>query len=111
VALKPGARSQTLRWGLEILCLFTNERPEWGITEIAQKMGLQKSRVHRAVKTLEDAGFLRRDSATRKYSLGFRTIELGSRAARRIGLFAQARLQLAHLAAKTKATVCRCGFF
>ena len=106
--LKPGARSQTLRWGLEILCLFSNERPEWGITVIAQKMGLQKSRVYRAVKTLEDAGFLRRNPASRRYFLGLRTIELGSLAARQIGLFAETRFRFAHLAAKTKATVYVC---
>ena len=108
IMLKPGARSQTLRWGLEILCLFSNEHPGWGITEIAQKMGLQKGRIYRAVKTLEDAGFLRQDPLTRKYFLGLRTIELGSLAARRIGLFAEARFHFAHLAAKTNATVYVC---
>lgn len=106
--LKPGSRSQTLRWGLEVLFLFSNEQPEWGITEIAQRMGLQKSRIYRAVKTLEEAGLLRRDPLTRRYSLGLRTIELGSLAARRVGLFAEARFHFAHLSAKTKATVYVC---
>ena len=62
--MNSGGRSEGLRRGLEILQLFTDTDFEWGITEISNELGLHKSRVHRAVKTLEDVGFLRKTENT-----------------------------------------------
>lgn len=103
--MKSGARSEGLRRGLEILRLFTDTDFEWGITEISTELGLHKSRVHRAVKTLEDVGFLRKNLKNRKYLLGLHAFELGSVASRRFNLIPEARPLMKKLAAKTKATV------
>ena len=89
--MKSGARSEGLRRGLEILQLFTDTDFEWGITEISTELGLHKSRVHRAVKTLEDVGFLRKNLKRRKYLLGLHAFELGSVASRRFNLIPEAR--------------------
>jgi DNA-binding IclR family transcriptional regulator len=102
---KPTARSQALRKGMDILSMFSNDQPEWGITEIARGLGIQKSLVHRMVKTWEDVRFLRQDPLTRKYSLGFGLYQMGILAARRIGFTTEIRAILKRLATQVEATV------
>ncbi len=46
------------------------------MTEIAEKVGLHKSTVHRMLATLEDRGFVARNPATDRYRLGMRVWEL-----------------------------------
>jgi len=62
---------------LDILLCFTG-KSEWGLTEIAARIGLHKSTVHRLLATLEGRGFVVRDEATEKYRLGLRILELSS---------------------------------
>jgi DNA-binding IclR family transcriptional regulator len=63
---------------LEILLCFTQEKPVLSLTEIADEVGISKSTVHRLLATLECKRFLLRDSATGKYHLGFRFLEMAS---------------------------------
>lgn len=60
---------------MDILLCFT-ERSEWAMTEIAEKVGLHKSTVHRMLATLEDKGFVARHQASERYRLGMRVWEL-----------------------------------
>ena len=99
------ARSAGLRRGLEILGLFSDARPEWGITEVARELGVLKSQIHRAIKTLEDMRYLRRDPATRRYCLGFKAFEIGTCAGRQTNRMIWARPHLKRLARKLDATV------
>jgi len=62
---------------LDILLCFT-ERSEWAMTEIADKVGLHKSTVHRMLATLESKGFVTRDKASDRYRLGMRVWELSA---------------------------------
>lgn len=103
--VKPGARSQSLRKALDMLFLFTDAHPEWGITEIARALKVQKSLVHRTVKTWEDARFLKQDPLSRKYSLDFGLYQMGILAARRIGFTAEIREILKRLTTQIEATV------
>lgn len=103
--VRAGARSEGLRRGLEILGLYSDVRCEWGITEISREMNLHKSRVHRAVKTLEDVGFLRKDPKSQKYSLGIRAYDLGIVAARHFSLTPEARPLMQEVADETKAAI------
>lgn len=73
-----GGKIQSLERALKIVGLFSEDKPEWGITEISNALGLHKSTVHRLVSTLEEQGFLRQDPATSRYSLGLRLIVLGN---------------------------------
>lgn len=65
---------------LDILLVFT-EHNSLGLTEIADKVGLHKSTVHRLLASLEGKGFLERDPVTEKYRLGFRVWELSAQLA------------------------------
>ncbi len=63
---------------LEILLIFTQEKPVLSLTEIAEEVGMSKSTVHRLLATLESKRFLIRTAATGKYHLGFRFLEMAS---------------------------------
>ncbi|CAM3618060.1 IclR family transcriptional regulator [Marinicrinis lubricantis] len=62
---------------LDILLCFT-EHQEWAMTEIASKVNLHKSTVHRLLASLEHKGFVTRNPETDKYKLGFRIWELSA---------------------------------
>ncbi|WP_150271986.1 IclR family transcriptional regulator [Paenibacillus tepidiphilus] len=60
---------------LDILLCFT-QASDLSLTEIAARINLHKSTVHRLLTTLEEKGFLQRNEATDKYQLGIRIWEL-----------------------------------
>lgn len=66
---------------LDVLLCFA-EGSEWGLTEIAGRVGLHKSTVFRLLATLEAKGFLKRDEATEKYRLGLSVLELSAHLSR-----------------------------
>lgn len=68
---------QSVSRALELLCCFSPDQPEWGVTEISEYLGLCKSAVHRILVTFEQHGFVTRTSA-RHYRLGLRALELGN---------------------------------
>lgn len=108
---KPGARSENLRRGLEILLLFSAPLPapeksrEFGISQVALMLGLHKSQVHRAMKTLEDMGFLQKNPETDRYCLGLSSLQLGAAAEEQSGLFVETRPLLRKLAERAEAAV------
>jgi len=52
-----------------------------GVVRIAQLVGREKSQVSRALRTLDQAGLVERDEATREYRLGWRLFALAARGA------------------------------
>lgn len=61
---------------LELLNCFTADHPEWGVTGLAEHLGVCKSAVHRFLSSFEKAGFLER-TPNHRYRLGIRCMELG----------------------------------
>jgi IclR family KDG regulon transcriptional repressor len=66
---------------LDVLLCFASGN-EWGLTEIAIRVGLHKSTVHRLLATLEDRGFVIRHAGTDKYRLGLSVLELSANLSR-----------------------------
>lgn len=62
---------------LDILLSFIDAK-ELTLTEISQKVGLNKSTVYRLLASLEGRGFLTRNPDTEKYQLGFRIWQLSA---------------------------------
>ena len=62
---------------LDILLCFTGAS-ELTLTEIATRVQLHKSTVHRLLASLEGKGFIMRDEATDKFRLGYRLWELSA---------------------------------
>ncbi|MDR1262053.1 MAG: IclR family transcriptional regulator [Oscillospiraceae bacterium] len=66
---------KSLAKSLSILECFTSRDPELGITQLSEKLGLNKSNVHNIVSTFEKCGYLERNPISEKYHLGFRVLE------------------------------------
>lgn len=63
---------------LAILNCFDADNSVLGVTEIADRLSLPKSTVHRILGTLESRGFVQQDPATSQYQLGLKLMELGT---------------------------------
>lgn len=63
---------------LDILLCFTGTEQELGLSDIAKKVNLHKSTVHRLLASLENKGFIRRPPGSEKYRLGWSVLELVS---------------------------------
>ncbi|MEO0468866.1 MAG: IclR family transcriptional regulator [Bacteroidota bacterium] len=62
-----------------VLECFTPDKPSWGVRELAEQMGTNKSTTHRLMATLTSLGALKKDEETDRYSLGLKLFELGAR--------------------------------
>lgn len=60
-----------------VLDLFSAERAEWRVTEVARELEVAKSQAHELLVSLADIGLLERVGAGR-YRLGWRIVALGS---------------------------------
>jgi DNA-binding IclR family transcriptional regulator len=94
----------TLTKGLK--ALETLEAAETGLTltEVAHHLGESQTVVFRLLKTLAEHGYVQQDPTTKRYTLGLRLWELGSRAAGRTGLVEAARPALKWLTGVTGQT-------
>jgi IclR family acetate operon transcriptional repressor len=61
---------------LAVLCAFSREAPVLGVTEIAERLELTKSTVHRLLQVLLARGLVTQDPARRHYTLGYRVLAL-----------------------------------
>lgn len=76
-----GEERQTVRAverALDVLLCFVGAQGGLGVTQIADRLGLYKSTVHRLLAALEAKGFVRQDEETEKYHLGLRVLELAA---------------------------------
>src|ERR687885_1400111 len=67
--------SQTLKKAIQVLDLFSFERPEWGVSEVARALELPKSTTSELISSLADQRLLAR-VAKGRYRLGWRLFEL-----------------------------------
>lgn len=89
---------EALARGLELLALFTAERPSLTFNEIVEALGLSKSTAFRILATLEQLGYLEHDPATRRYRPGLKVFQLGFAALAGLELQQIARPHLERLA-------------
>jgi len=90
---------------LAVLESFSVERPEIGVTELSQALGLGKSTVHRLLTSLASRGYVRKNPDTERYCLGFKAFEVGSLIAGRGAIREVAAPFLRSLMLATKETV------
>lgn len=62
---------------LQVLECFSQKEPELGVTEIARKLGMQKSTIFNILSTFQETGYLTKNAATNKYQLGYKLLHLG----------------------------------
>jgi IclR family KDG regulon transcriptional repressor len=72
-------RIESVAKAFTILSLFKRNKPEWGVSEIARELGMQKCTVYRLLATMQEFGAIRKTTDGRNnYRLGIRLFELGS---------------------------------
>jgi IclR family transcriptional regulator, KDG regulon repressor len=69
---------QSVDRALIILEILKEQLDGLGITELANRMDLSKSTIHRLLTSLKNQGYVRQDPVSERYLLGLKLIELGS---------------------------------
>jgi DNA-binding IclR family transcriptional regulator len=63
---------------LDVMEAFTREQPEMALSEIALRLGMGKSTVHKLLQTLLQRGYIAQDQDSRRYRLGLANWNLGT---------------------------------
>jgi len=63
---------------LDVLLCFTNQTPGLTMSQISERIGINKSTVHRLLSTLEGKRFVERDPSTGVYKPGLRLLQMAS---------------------------------
>ena len=87
-----------------LLHFVATPRPNLGITEIADELGLSKAAVHRILASLRSRGLIDLDEQTRRYSLGVAAMRLGMAYLDRIDVRRIAHPFLVELSERTNET-------
>jgi DNA-binding IclR family transcriptional regulator len=95
----------TLLKGLQVLSHLAQADSSVRITDVAAELGLTKSNAYRVLKTLETAGFVKQDAATKEFAPTLRLWELGMLVVGRLDLRACAADALRRLASESRETV------
>ncbi|MBA2521494.1 MAG: IclR family transcriptional regulator [Chloroflexia bacterium] len=90
---------------LDVLDLLTEAETPLGATEIARRIGTTKSAVFRILANLDRRGYVSKEAATSRYTLGVRLVVVGQRALRSLDLRHRARPVLEELHARFGETV------
>jgi DNA-binding IclR family transcriptional regulator len=109
-AERPTYRVQVLERAVDILQVLADDSRELTAGEVAGKLDLHKSTIHRLLTVLEHHGLIRRNGETGRYSLGLRLFDFGTRAVRGLRLRDQAQPHLDQLARETGETAHICVF-
>lgn len=90
---------------LAVLCAFSRETPALGVTEIADRLELTKSTVHRLLQVLLAHGLVTQDTTRRQYSLGYRVFALAQAVPGEASLRQICRPHMQWLQATTEETI------
>jgi DNA-binding IclR family transcriptional regulator len=83
-------RIQAIERAVAILNAFSADEPELRVAQLAERLELHKSTVHRFLVNLEAAGMLERNPRNGHYRLGMRIFELGGLVMERMDLWDEA---------------------
>lgn len=98
-------RLSSVATSVRLLKAFSEEQVEIGISDLARRLGVAKSTVHRLAVTLVADGMLEQNPDTGKYRLGIALFRLGSLVRQRMTMSNEARPLLRDLREKVNETV------
>jgi DNA-binding IclR family transcriptional regulator len=104
-APKKRTRLSSVANALRLIKAFSEDHYEIGISDLAKRLGLAKSTVHRLASTLLEQGVLEQNAGDGKYRLGLALFELGTLVRRQMDFTMEARPFLRTLMEKTGETV------
>lgn len=102
---RSGSTVKSLRSALQLLDLVGRERGGARVKDLAALSGINTASVSKMLSTLAAQGFVRRDDATRRYSLGYKLIELSTRLIESLDIRTAARPVLEELEASTNEVI------
>ncbi len=102
---KPDNLVQTIERTSSILDILGQSPQGISIRDLSEKIKLPKGTTHRLVSSLAYFGYVRQDSKTRNYFLGFKLVELGNLLLSQLDLRKEAEPFIRDLAERTKETV------
>ncbi len=88
---------KSLANALRLYGLFTDQRKDWSVGELAAHTGMPKSQCSKILAEFRDAHFLRQDPVSRRYSVGIRSFVIGSQYLIQDGFTRQAMPLMAEL--------------
>jgi DNA-binding IclR family transcriptional regulator len=109
-AERPTYRVQVLERAVDILQVLSEDSRELTAGEVAERLSLHKSTIHRLLTVLDRQRLIRRNADTGRYALGLRLFEFGTRAVRGLQLRDQAQPHLDQLSRETGETTHICVF-
>ena len=102
---KPKNLVQAIERASRILAVLGESPQGLSLGDLAARIDLSKGTTHRLLSTLAYLDYVRQDTETKKYNLGFKLAELGNRLLNQIDFRTEARPLLVGLAERTKETV------
>jgi DNA-binding IclR family transcriptional regulator len=84
-------RLSSVTTAIHLLKTFSEDERELGISELAKRLGVAKSTVHRLASALLDEGFLEQNPDSGRYRLGIGLFSLGSQVRSRLDVAAEAK--------------------
>ncbi len=96
---QPYPGTQSVLRAMSLLKAFDDERREWGLAELAERVGLNKTTAFRLLTALESEGMVARRPFAETYILGPEIVVLGGRALRSNDLRSLAKPELEQMAA------------
>lgn len=98
------ASSEVAERTLDVLLCFLDADGELGVSEISQRLNIHRGRIHRFLTAARKKGFVSQNPRTRKYSLGFRVLELSHALSRQFDIVSQVQPFLVELRTATQET-------
>lgn len=98
-------RLSSVTTAIHLLKTFTEADQELGISELAKRLDVAKSTVHRLASALLDEGLLQQNPETGRYGLGVGLFSLGSLVRARLDVTAESKLVLNTLRQETEENV------
>src|SRR6266540_5700317 len=100
-----GQLLSSVRAAARLLCTFSATERELGVSELARRLGLSKSTVHRLLTTLAAEHLIELNPRTGRYRLGIKMYELGTVVSSHLELHEAVAMYIDELRAQTGETV------
>lgn len=102
---RDSSRLSSVTTAIHLLKTFTQEDDELGISELAKRLGVAKSTVHRLAGTLLEEGLLQQNPENGRYRLGVGLFTLGSLVRARLDVTSESKHLLNELREQTQENV------
>jgi len=96
---------QSVKRAMAILEELATQKEGLGVTELARRINLHKSTVHRMLNTLLDMGYVEQNASSEKYRLGMKLLFLGGAILERMDIRHEAQDLIQELSERVNETV------